>query len=452
MKRVLITLLGGFIIAAEAHAALPMAVEGQPLPSLAPMVERVQESIVSVSAYVQSQSRRRNDPFFNDPFFNRFFEQRRSARARTNKLESIGVIIDADAGFILTNQNTLIGATRIMVSLSDGREAPAKVVGSDKASDVAILKIELEELQAIQLGDSDALRVGDFIVSIGNPVGEQHTLTSGIISALSSRPRSRNGFSSYQNFIQTDAGYGAGILVNLRGELIGLNLSKVSQGMANSRIGFSTPVNTALKVKQHIVKYGAPQRGFLAVQVQNLTADLASAFDIEASRGVVVTSVLEGSSAQQAGLEIGDVIVRAGTASVNGGNDLSAIISQHFAGDQLELGVLRGGQSISLAVDLESSSRISSSGNLVHHRLEGASFKEVGAQQISTGVQHGVLVSRVKKGSVAWQQGVRPNDLIVSANRKPVTDMQSFKGAIAGHDVLMLNIVRGNGALFLLLQ
>jgi S1-C subfamily serine protease len=452
MKRVLLTLLIGTVIGTNAQAALPIAVEGQPLPTLAPMLERVQQSIVAVSASAQAQARSRNDPFFNDPFFNRFFEQRRSSQARTNTVASTGVIIDALNGFVLTNQHTVVGASKITITLADGRVAQGQMVGSDKASDVAIIKIDIDDLVAIDLGDSDALRVGDFVVSIGAPIGQHNTIASGIISALAAKPGARSRPVSYQNFIQSDIGFGPGVLVNLRGELIGINISKVAQTAANNRIGFSTPVNVALRVKSQLVKYGTPQRGFLSVQVQDLTRELANAFDIRETRGVVVTSVTKDSSADEAGIRIGDVIVKAGPVDVNRGSDLNAIISQHFAGDPLELTMFRQGESMTLPVFLESSSKVSSTGTMIHHRLEGATFKELDTRQVSTNAAQGVLVASVKNGSIAWVQGVRPNDLIVSANRKPVSNMVSFKRAIANHDVLMLNIVRGNGALFLLLQ
>jgi serine protease Do/serine protease DegQ len=452
MKRVLLALFIGAVINSSVQAALPVAVEGQPLPTLAPMLERVQQSIVTVSASAQSQTRSRNDPFFNDPFFNRFFEKRRATPTRTSTVASTGVIIDAQNGFVLTNQHSIVGASKITINLADGREAQGQVIGSDKASDVAIIKIDLADLVAIDLGDSDALRVGDFVVSIGDPIGEHNTIASGIISALAVKSRIRNQPVSYQNFIQSDTGFGPGVLVNLRGELIGINISKVAQTAANNRIGFSTPVNVALKVKSQLVKYGSPQRGFLAVQVQDLTPDLANAFNIQTTKGVVVTSVTEGSSADTAGIRIGDVIVKAGPIDVNRGRDLNAIIGQHFSGDSLDLTMFRQGESMTLPVFLESSSKISSTGSMVHHRLQGATFKELDTRQVSTNAAQGVLVESVKQGSVAWTQGVRPNDLIVSANRKSVNNMASFKRAIANHDVLMLNIVRGNGALFLLLQ
>jgi len=427
---------------------LPSQLAFGALPVLAPMLERVQQSMVSVSVEAEVQLRRREDPFFDDPFFRRFFDRRNRSQERKRQAFGAGVIVDAEAGFVLTNEHSVVGASKIMVTLSDGRELEGQLIGSDKASDVALVKVDADNLTAIRLGDSAALRVGDFVVSVGDPLGTQSTVASGIISALGRNSRSR----SYQSYIQSDAGYAPGVLVNLRGELIGLNISRVAQTASNSRFGFSTPVNIAMRVKKQLVKYGTPQRGFLAVQVQDLTPDLATAFNIEENSGAVITSVVADSAADKGGVRVGDVVMMADHSKVNQGRDLRKIIAQHFSGDPLELQVLRQGETINLSVLLESSSAISLVGTMMHNRLEGATFKDVGAQQVSTNVEQGVLVTKVTNGSVAWNYGVRAGDIIVSANRKSVVNIESFRKAIANQDVLMLNIVRGSGALFLLLQ
>lgn len=429
-------------------AALPAAVDGQPLPTLAPMLERVKQSMVSVSVEADVRPRRRSDPFFDDPFFRRFFDQRSSSQTRKRFAFGAGVVVDAQAGLILTNEHSIVGARNILITLADGRELQGRLLGSDKASDVALVKVDADNLTAIRIGNSNGLRVGDFVVSVGDEKSSQSTVTSGIISSLGRSRHSRN----FQRFIQSDAGYGPGILVNLRGELIGLNISKVTQTVSNSRIGFSTPVNMAIRVKDQLLKFGTPQRGFMAVQVQDLTPELATAFNIGDSRGAVITSVTENSAAYNGGIRVGDVVLMADKSQVTRGRDLRKIIGQHFSGDPLELQVLRQGQTHNLTVMLESSSPSSQVGTMMHERLEGATFKDVGAEQVSTNVEQGVMVTNVTKGSVAWGYGVRPNDIIVSANRKSVANLDSFRQAIANQDVLMLNIVRGNGALFLLLQ
>ena len=449
MKLALTTVMVGALLAFKfADAALPVSVDGRPLPSLAPMLEQVQRSVVTISSEANVQVRRA-DPFFDDPFFRRFFDQRRSTQTRKRQTIGTGVIVDADQGLVLTNELTVAGAARITVTMHDGREATGSVVGRDHTSDIALIKIDATGLEAIPIGDSDQLKVGDFVVSIGHPLGYQSTITSGIVSALGRAGRDSHG---YESFIQSDAVMGPGILLNLRGEMIGLNFSKVAKTANNARIGFSTPINVAFKVKSQLVKYGAPQRGFLAIQIQDLTPDLASAFNIGERRGAVITSVSKGSSADRAGLQVGDVVLMVDDRIINRGVDLRNVIGRHFAGDEVEFTVLRDGETVIVPAKLESSTTASSKGTMIHHQLEGATFKEVGPQQISTNAEEGVLVTDVKKGSVAWNHGVRANDLIVSANRKSVNDLTSLRKAIADQDVVMLNIVRGNGALFLLLQ
>lgn len=430
---------------APANAALPLAVEGTPVPSLAPMLERVQASLVTVTT--EATVRVRRDPF-DDPFFRRFFDQRRGA-TRTRETRYVGVVIDAYQGYVLTNEHTVRGANKISVTTDDGRVFDGVLVGTDPTFDIAVIKIDPAGLTAIELGDSSQLRVGDFVVSIGDPLGDQNTIVSGIVSARA-RPDS---LKQYQHFIQSDAAVGSGVLVDLSGRLLGLNIAQSTQTASNSRIGFSTPVNMAMRVKSQLVQYGTPQRGFLSVRVQDLTQQLAAAFDVEQTGGVVITRVSEGSLAEQSGLEQGDVVLKAGSQPVNSRRELMTVVAQKFAGDTLDLTVLRKGQKRIISTTLESSSRASKLGTLIHRQLEGATLDNLDPQQANAGLANGgVRVSKVIKGSVAWDHGVRANDIIISVNRRPVDDLDSFREAIVDQDVLMLNIVRGTGAMFVLLQ
>ncbi len=438
-------LISLFALGFQAQAALPLTVEDTPMPSLAPMLERVEASLVTVTAEATVKVRR--DPF-DDPFFRRFFDQRPSA-TRRREAKSVGVVVDSALGYVLTNEHAVRGASKISVALQDGRELDGILVGTDPKFDLAVIKIDPVNLTAIALGDSSVLRIGDFVVSIGDPLGEQNTIVSGIVSAAA-KP---NSLKQYQHFIQSDAAVGSGVLVDLRGQLVGLNIAQSTQTAANSRIGFSTPVNMVMKVKNQLVKYGTPQRGFLSVRVQDLTRQLANAFDLSQTGGVVITSVTEGSQAEAAGLQVGDVVLKAGEQEVLSRKDLMAIIGQQFAGELLDLTILRKGEERLVSTVLQSSSRASKVGTLVHRQLEGATLNNVGVQQTNFDSSNGgVLVSNVVKGSVAWEHGVRPNDIITSVNRRPVSDLDSFHKAIANQDVLMLNIVRGSGAMFVLLQ
>lgn len=427
-------------------AALPVAVNGQPLPSLAPMLERVQESVVSINSDVQR--RVRSNRFYDDPFFKRFFEQTQGSGSQNRQATTVGVVVDAANGYILTNEHSIEGATNIMVTFPDGEEVPARVVGVDKVADVAVIQVDKANLTEVATADSDVLRVGDFVVSIGDPLGSQNKITSGLISALSNQTALKN----HQHFIQSDAGYGPGILVNLHGEMIGLNISRVAQTSRSVRIGFSTPINLAVRIKQQIIEFGAPQRGFLAVQTQDLTPELASVLNIFEERGVVITRVAKGSNAEQSGVQVGDVVLKVENQFINRSNDLRSLVGYHFAGDTLDMNVLRKGSKITLSPVLESSTKVSKIDAMIHHKLDGATFKEISINQGGSIGSEGVLAANVQKGSIAWNNGMRANDLIVSANRREVSNLDEFRTAINNKEVLMLNIVRDNGALFLLLQ
>lgn len=443
------------LFSGQAFAALPAAVDGQPLPSLAPMLAEVTDAVVNIAteSEVTLRSRRAN-PFFDDPFFRRFFEQGRpEQRKRKRQGLGSGVVFNAAQGLILTNAHVIKGANKITVNLKDGREAEAEVIGKDKDSDVAVIQIKLDGLKEIPLGDSDALRVGDFVVAIGNPFGLRQTVTSGIVSALG---RSGLGIENYEDFIQTDAsinpGNSGGALVNLRGELIGINTAIVAPSGGNVGIGFSIPINMALQIKDQLVEYGEVQRGRLGVRIQDLTSDLAAAFGIEQTRGAIITKVEKGSMAANAGILAGDVVVMANNRAIGKGADLHNAIGLLRIGDMLNLEVLRNGQRELISTRIGDVTVDSTIGKNLNPRLEGATFSELDDQQLSRSVDGGVLVPSVEQGSPAWYNGVRPNDIIVSANRKSVNDLNSFRLAIAKQDVLLLNIVRGNGALFLLLQ
>ncbi|MCH2190767.1 MAG: PDZ domain-containing protein [Gammaproteobacteria bacterium] len=425
--------------------SLPLAIDEVPVPSLAPMLEKVQASLVTVSSEATVQVRR--DPF-DDPFFRRFFDQRRSS-VRKREMQSVGVIIDAEQGYVLTNEHAIRGASSIDVKLESGRVFEGVLVGIDPNYDLALIKIDPADLTAIEIGDSSSLRIGDFVVSIGDPFGEQNTIVSGIVSS----PARPNSLKQYQHFIHSDAAVGSGVLVNLKGQLIGLNIAQSSSTAANAKIGFSTPVNMAMRVSSQLAKFGTPQRGFVSVRVQDLTQQLALAFDLDQVGGVVVTKVSAGSKAAESGIEVGDVVLTAGGQPIRNRKELTTIVNQQFAGDILSLTVLRQGQEIAIETVLESSSIVSKVGTLIHRQLEGATLNELGDGQQDLGLRNGgVIVSKVIKGSVAWDHGVRENDVITSVNRTPVKDLASFREAIKDQDVLMLNIVRGSGAMYVLLQ
>jgi len=442
------------LVASVSHSALPVSVDGQAVPSLAPMLKRVQGAIVNIATESEIIIRSQSNPFLDDPFFRRFFDQR-NTQPRSQKRQGLGsgVIFDAAEGLILTNAHVIEGADKITVTLKDGREAQAQLVGIDKDSDVAVIQIGLNSLTQIPLGNSDILEVGDFVVAIGNPFGLRQTVTSGIVSALG---RSGLGIENYEDFIQTDAsinpGNSGGALVNLLGELVGINTAIVAPSGGNVGIGFSIPINMALQIKDQLVQHGEVQRGRLGVRVQDLTPDLAEAFDIKQSRGAIITTVEADSMADKAGVRPGDVITKANNREVTKGADLRNTIGLLRVGDRLSLEVMRGDNRSIITTTIGNIEVDGSVGENLNPRLQGATFSELSDDQLSSGLDGGVLVSEVLEESIAWYHGLRPNDIIVSANRKSTRNLDSFRMAIARQDVLLLNIVRSNGALFLLLQ
>ncbi len=457
LRRVLLSgvlvMCGVFWSPAPLSAALPMVVDGQPLPSLAPMLERIEGSVVNISTESEVRVRRGADPFFDDPFFNRFFGKRSYDQKRKRQGLGSGVVFDADSGLILTNAHVIQGADKITVTLQNGQEALAKVIGADKDSDVAVIQVDLQGLKAIPLGDSDALRVGDFVVAIGNPFGLRQTVTSGIVSALG---RSGLGIENYEDFIQTDAsinpGNSGGALVNLRGELIGINTAIVAPSGGNVGIGFSIPINMVVQIKRQLLEYGAVQRGRLGVRIQDLTPELAEAFGIDARRGAVITRVNKDSMADSAGLRAGDVVVRANGKEITKGAELHNIIGLLPIGERLTLNVVRDGELTTVATTVKNIDQDATVGASMNSRLSGATFGVLGNQLAETAVEGGILVTDVERSSPAWNAGLRKNDIIVSANRKTIADLDTFRMAVSQQSVLRLYIIRGSGALFLLLQ
>ncbi|MDX1518977.1 MAG: Do family serine endopeptidase, partial [Gammaproteobacteria bacterium] len=294
---------------AVARAALPLEIDNQKLPSLAPMLEEVTPAVVNIAT--EGKIRLQTNPLFSDPFFQRFFNfPNMPAERKTQSLGS-GVIVDAKRGLILTNNHVIANAHQITVTLRDGRQLDAELVGTDPETDVAVIKVPPKNLTDIKAMDSDTIRVGDFVVAIGNPFGLGQTVTSGIISALS---RSGLGIEGYEDFIQTDAsinpGNSGGALVNLRGELVGINTAIFSQSGGNIGIGFAIPANLALNIMEQLLETGKVERGFLGVQAQDLSPELAEAFGLDKQHGAVINRVLEGSPAEKAGFKAGDVVIK----------------------------------------------------------------------------------------------------------------------------------------------
>ena len=454
MKRPIIAFIFCALFSLSSQATLPAVVDNQPLPSLAPMLEKIEGAVVNISTETEVQVRRRRNPFFDDPLYRRFFDLPRQGREKRKRQGlGSGVIFDASEGLILTNAHVIDGADRITVTLRDGREAEAEVIGIDKNSDVAVIEIGLDDLKSIPLGNSDILRVGDFVVAIGNPFGLHQTVTSGIVSALG---RSDIGIEDYEDFIQTDAsinpGNSGGALVNLRGELVGINTAIVAPSGGNVGIGFSIPINMALQIKDQLVDHGEVQRGRLGVRIQDLTPELANAFGIERSKGAIITKVEQDSMADNAGILPGDVVIMANSKKVDRGSDLRNTIGLLRIGDPLRLEVMRAGSPRVIQTTIGNVAVDRTIGANLNPHLAGAILNEVRDMQTERGVDQGVLVTAVEEGSMAWKNQLRVKDIIVSANRKTVRDLDGLRMAVANQNVFMLNILRGERAFYIVFR
>ncbi|KAA3629362.1 MAG: DegQ family serine endoprotease [Proteobacteria bacterium] len=449
MKRLAALTLSALLVIGPgaAHAALPFAVNGEELPSLAPMLEKVTPAVVNIAT--RSRVIVEDNPLLQDPFFRRFFDlPPNQPRERRTRSAGSGVIIDARRGYLLTNHHVIAKAEEIAVTLRDGRAFDAKLVGSDPEADVAVIQIEAENLTAVALADSDQLQVGDFVVAIGNPFGLGQTVTSGIVSALG---RTGLGIEGYEDFIQTDAsinpGNSGGALVNLRGELVGINTAIIGPAGGNVGIGFAIPSNMAREITEQLVEHGEVRRGLLGVGVQDLTPELARAFDIKQHRGAVVANIVEGSAADKAGLKTGDIILTVGGRKVRSASDLRNAVGLVRIGEKLEMGILREGRRMTLTAVIAPPKVDKVEGERIHPRLTGATLGSV------TGADpEGVSILEVVRGSAAQQAGLRKGDLILSANRRPVSDLDDLRRVVAPDQPLLMNLQRGNSGFFVLLQ
>jgi serine protease Do/serine protease DegQ len=427
---------------------------GVNLPSLAPIVETIAPGVVNIATkgHVEVQQ----NPLFNDPFFRRFFGLPEGPIERETQSVGSGVVIDAENGYVITNSHVVANADEIVVTFRDKRRFEAELVGTDSETDVAVLKIEPDNLTALALGDSDALRVGDFVVAMGNPFGLSHTVTSGIVSALG---RTNLGIEGYENFIQTDAsinpGNSGGALVNLRGELIGINTAILGGG-GNIGIGFAIPINMAHQVMEQLVEFGEVQRGQLGVNIQDLDHDLAEAFGVDALEGAVVTQVVPGSAAEAAGLQTGDIVTSVNGRPVRNASDLRNKIGLKRVGDVVELAVTRNGEEIYITArvgePVERVEQAARSPDETNPRLEGATLGAIEPGSPPYGTVEGVLVLAVDPDSTAERAGLRAGDIILSVNKKPVTTPEELREITDSSDSLLLNIRRGEGALFLLIH
>jgi serine protease DegQ len=412
------------------RAALPATVGGTPLPSLAPMLEKVTPAVVNISTRTRVTLR---DPYFDDPMFRQFFGLPSSPRERVEQSLGSGVIVDAARGYVLTNNHVVGGADDISVTLQDGRTLKATLIGTDPDTDVAVVQIKADHLQALPLADSTRLRVGDFVVAVGDPFGLGQTVTSGIVSALgrSGLGQTSDGGGGYQNFIQTDAsinpGNSGGALVNLRGELVGINTMIFSPSGGNVGIGFAIPTSITGEVMQQLIAHGKVSRGSLGAQTQDITPRIANILDLKNNRGVVVTQVAAGSAAEAAGLQPGDVLQAIDGKPLQDTQDLRNAEGLLPLGSTVTLSVLREGKARDVRATLTPEKRATLEGAALDPRLAGVRFSELSQNQRNQGLA-GVLVDTVQAGSRAAQAGLHTDDLVIGVGNQRVTSLRTLRG------------------------
>ena len=431
-------------------AGLPPAVDGQAVPSLAPMLERVTPAVVNIASKTTVAVR---NPYFDDPFFQRFFGVPSTPRERVQQSLGSGVIVDADKGYVLTNNHVVEGADDISVTVADGHTVKARVLGTDPDTDLAVLQIPAAHLTALPLADSSKLRVGDFVVAIGEPFGLGQTVTSGIVSALG-----RTGLrgTGYQNFIQTDAsinpGNSGGPLVNLRGELVGINSMIFSPSGGNVGIGFAIPSNLAADVMRQLITTGKVKRGVLGVEAQDITPQIAAMLALGDTRGAVVTRVRANSPAAAAGLRAGDVIVSLNGKPVTSEQDLYNIEGLTAPGAAVQVGLVRDGKPLSVSTALKATVLRTIKGAALDRRLGGVEFRDLEDRLRRQGIG-GVSVSAIAPNSTAFVNGLRKGDIVVAVNRRDLAGSEDFGRLVASHPrQLLLTLVRGNELYYLLLQ
>jgi Do/DeqQ family serine protease len=441
--RIVLALLLTLLAASAAPSGLPLNLKG--VPTLAPMLAQVTPAVVNIS--VVTRSPMEDNPLFRDPLFRRFFNI--PDQASREQSAGSGVIVDRARGYVLTNNHVISNAQEVVVTLKDRRTLKARLVGTDPGTDIAVLKIEAQNLAELKFGDSDGMNVGDFVVAIGNPFGIGQTVTSGIVSALG---RTGLGIEGYEDFIQTDAsinpGNSGGALVNLRGELIGINSAILSRSGGNIGIGFAIPSNMVRSVMEQLVKYGEVKRGILGVNIQTVTPDLADKLGAAELGGAFVQQVVEGSAADKAGVKAGDVITAVNGQAVRSAAELRNRIGLMRIGESVDLGLVRDGKPKHVTAVVQS--RGTGTGG-----EEGAAAdlpRALEGAELGDAPGGGVVVRSIEPGSPASQQPLKPNDVITAVDRHSVATLKDLKTAAKDQSSLLLTVRRGATTLKILVR
>ncbi len=439
--------------AATQQAATPY------LTSLAPMINQVKDSIVNVLAtpggglsIEENNLIEENDNLEKEPEW----QGQKRWRSKSKNFERFGsgVIVNAKEGLIITNFHLIDQTKSVTVTLIDGRHYKAKIVGTDPDSDIDILKIKADQLVQIAIGDSNAVRVGDFVVAIGNPYGLMQTVTSGIVSAIE---RNNLGIEGYEDFIQTDAsinpGNSGGALVNMKGELIGINTAILAPNGGNIGIGFAIPSNMAMSLMQQMIQFGNVARGMVGIMIQNLTPELSKALHTTQTKGAVVTNVSAESPAAKAGMLPGDIILSINDKEIHSAGQVQNTIGLYRAGSKLQIQVLRGNTKLTYKL-------VSADPETYKHQIEsknpflhGTVMKNFAAVLPGFGYIRGVQVLNIAENSPAFQAGMRPGDIITSVNNTPSSNLKEMEKLIdPKQDEILVNVFRSNGAFYIVLH
>lgn len=455
---ILLCLTGGAAYLAKVQAGdvdRAAAAVAPDMPTLAPMLAKASPTVVNIA--VEGILRVEQNPFFQDPLFRRFFDVPHGTITEEFQAVGSGVIIDATHGYVVTNNHVVKNAQQIQVTLLDRRQFEAKVVGTDAATDIAVLRIDPDDLAAMPLGESNALKVGDYVVAIGNPFGLGQTATFGIVSALG---RTGLAIEGYEDFIQTDAsinpGNSGGALVNAAGQLVGMNTAILSQSGGNVGVGFAIPVDMVKAISRELIASGRISRGELGVRLQRFTPLLAKAMNLNVASGALVADVLPGSAAEKAGIEAGDVIIKMGGSAVTSANDLRIRIGEKAPGVAIRLTLLRGHKEETVVATLQALQPERPKPLPAVERkaafLSGLRLGPVPASDPTYAKLKGVYVERVDPESTAALAGLKKGDIITGADGAPVATVRQLEHILRMHPKgkpRLLEVRRGGASMFL---
>jgi Do/DeqQ family serine protease len=438
--------VGSLFLGFTASAGIPFFSNDGEIPSLAPMLKETTPAIVSISVEGTQVSTQQVPEVFRHFFGG----QGPQVQERPFRGLGSGVIIDADKGYVVTNNHVVDNADEITVKLTDGRELKAKKLGADEQSDIALLKIEPDDLKAVPLANSDKLLVGDFVVAIGNPFGLNQTVTSGIVSALG---RSGLNIGGYEDFIQTDAainrGNSGGALVNLKGELVGINTAIFGPNGGNVGIGFAIPSNMMKNLVDQIIEFGEVRRGLLGILGQDVDAGLSEAMNLDVNKGAFVSEVSPESAAEKGGIEAGDIITKVNGKSISSFQELRAKIGSMGAGAEVKLTILRKGKTQKVTVTLGDATATVVEAKEIHPALEGATLANGNTSRGDSGVE----ITELENRSPAARVGLQEGDVIVGVNRNRINNVTELRAILDDAEgVIALNVQRGSSSLYLVIR